>query len=369
MNRIAFLADATAQIGSGHVMRCSAIAAELEQMSIGSVFIVSTEESERFVCELGLDAVRLEADPLNRSHGDLDCVAQWCRDEQVGLYVDHYGLSYNDLGYLLGALRDVPTMYLDDLYTYRDGLQTIPRAVEADAVIDYSFFANPELYRQVYEGRESALCLGPRYAPLRPSFVREAREAEEAADCGKPESHTRILITSGSTNPGHFLERATRAALEGTSSSTALDVVVGPKADFDSARAGITPNNSERIHLWRGLSSLAHLMASADLAISSAGSTLYELAFCGVPAIACALVDNQRENCRAYSADGLGVMAFLDNLEVGIVRALELMDEEPSSRSQMSLLGMRMVDGNGARRCAHGVARVLGCEMDEPLSF
>lgn len=46
------------------------------------------------------------------------------------------------------------------------------------------------------------------------------------------------------------------------------------------------------------------LMESSCLAVSAAGGTLTELAFCGTPTIACCIADNQRPNFFAWAQSG-----------------------------------------------------------------
>ena len=46
------------------------------------------------------------------------------------------------------------------------------------------------------------------------------------------------------------------------------------------------------------------LMESSCLAVSAAGGTLAELAFCGTPTIACCIADNQRPNFLAWAQSG-----------------------------------------------------------------
>ena len=93
-------------------------------------------------------------------------------------------------------------------------------------------------------------------------------------------------------------------------------------------------------------------MAWADAAVAAGGSTAWELAFMGVPAVLLVLVDNQREIARSLSqakaALNLGAHANLGHLE--IARALLNLMIDRVQRQAMSQCGRSLVDGLGSRR-------------------
>ncbi|MDE7216753.1 MAG: hypothetical protein K2N20_01515, partial [Helicobacter sp.] len=73
---------------------------------------------------------------------------------------------------------------------------------------------------------------------------------------------------------------------------------------------------------------IRELMESSCLAISAAGGTLAELAFCGTPTIACCIADNQRPNFLAWAQSGaivacegeVGGAEFAQNLANAFMR-------------------------------------------------
>ena len=100
--------------------------------------------------------------------------------------------------------------------------------------------------------------------------------------------------------------------------------------------------------------SLAALMVQADLAVSGGGTTLYELACSGLPAIVLELADNQARGCRAMAAAGAVIYAgraeAMDGRALGQLIADVL--EDSDRRRRMTLAGTQLVDGLGADRVA-----------------
>ena len=104
---------------------------------------------------------------------------------------------------------------------------------------------------------------------------------------------------------------------------------------------------SFRIDLMTATDEMPELMAWADLAISGGGSTCWELAFMGLPALAVVLADNQLGVVEELDGRGivLGLGRFgrltVDALSSAVRRLLD--DRE--RRAEMSRLGRELIDG------------------------
>ena len=78
------------------------------------------------------------------------------------------------------------------------------------------------------------------------------------------------------------------------------------EADDGSAWQLGVPAERPAVRVLRGLTDLAPLMREADLVVSAAGTTLYELCAVGVPTVAVPIVDNQLANARGFAEHGCG---------------------------------------------------------------
>lgn len=97
---------------------------------------------------------------------------------------------------------------------------------------------------------------------------------------------------------------------------------------------------------------MKNVMIESDLAISSGGQTLYELARVGVPTVTIAVAENQVDNITAWEKTGFieGAGSWKDeNLMNHLaVKFQQLLPFE--RRSQSAKAGQRLVPGNGANR-------------------
>ena len=121
----------------------------------------------------------------------------------------------------------------------------------------------------------------------------------------------------------------------------------------------VEANKATVVRLIENAANMPELMAEADLAVSSAGSTVWELAFLGVPAVLGVVAENQRVGASALEDSGAAV-AF-DGTSTSAVEELRqvlglVYDDQPR-RSAMSKVAQRLVDGKGAARVVHVMTR------------
>ena len=337
--------DANSKIGSGHAMRCLSVVAEMEALGAEVVFAVSDDESAEFVEARGGMVHVLGGAWSELGDEDAIALARFCHErDAVALLVDTYAATLQFFEQLRERLDEaIRVAYIDDLYAFDTGRQNYPLKLDVDAVVNYGFGASREVYRAVYESSVDLL-IGPSFAPVRPSFKVIARNRTGAFQ--------RVLVTAGSTNPYQALERMVEGVLA-VLPDACIDVVQGPLADFDLPGLSI-----DQVHIRKGVRDLAPLMQRADLAVSAAGSTLYELACAGVPTLACPSVENQIPNAVGYGCSGAGrALTTLSWGSKDVADRLSALLAEPDF-AHMPHMGRKLVDGQGASRIAN---YLLGC--------
>lgn len=332
-NTVVIRLDATSFIGSGHVMRCIAIAQGIEASGGEVRFAVSCDESAEFLASRGYTAEVLGGDPMRLGYDDAkllgDCCLGW---GSRALFVDTYAVTSGFFdGLQESRAMGIRVGYLDDLYTFELGVDTgiVPRNV--DFVLNYSLYASERDYLYAYSDLGTALFLGPGYAPLRHEFW---ERGERMCRDGVRD----VLVTAGATNPRRALERFALLAREAFPEAD-VHVVVGPSASFDGPKEGID--------LLGPQDSLLPLMRACDVCITAAGTTLYELSAVGVPSLAVAIVDNQVENATAFNRLGLGFghcAAESNDVLLGELRSLRDADERRRLMGRMR----DVVRGDGA---------------------
>lgn len=307
---VAFRADASLEIGSGHVMRCLTLADALQAQGAQCHFLC--REHPGHLCELiearGYPVHRLpqEARDTNTAvtsvtEPKLDHAhwlgASWDEDAAAclpllaelapaWLVVDHYALDHR-----------WETTVLDRLPNSRPRLLVIDDLADrrhiADLLLDQNLGRQAEDYRGlVPEGCQ--VLAGPRYALLRPEF-REWREASLSRRAREP-GLRRLLINLGGVDKDNVTGQVLDALITcDLPENLQISVVMGASAPWResvTAQARTMPWPTEVV---ANVSDMARRMAEADLAIGAAGSTSWERCCLGLPTLMVVLADNQKE--------------------------------------------------------------------------
>jgi UDP-2,4-diacetamido-2,4,6-trideoxy-beta-L-altropyranose hydrolase len=335
--RVVFRADASLEIGTGHLMRCMTLADELRRHGAIATFIC--REQPGHLIELtrsrGFETEAIAHEDAGPSH-----VARLHPDWVV---VDHYGLGDTWETAVRPNTRRI--LAIDDL---------ADRDHDCDLLLDQNLYDGVE---QRYASRLPAHCrqlIGPHYALLRPEFA-DARARLSRAT--KPVS--RLLISFGGIDATNETARVL-TSLEGLA-SLSLDVVIGP--GYPNRRE-IQALTSERpgttLHI--GTSRMAALMSEADAFVGAGGSTTWERFCLGLPSLVIAVADNQVPTARHLSKRGaidyIGPQSDLtpDGLRAALSRFLA----DDAGRARMTEIGLKLVDGLGAQRVAQAMIDLTG---------
>ena len=328
--------DADHRTGTGHAMRCLALAqAWMEAGGTARVALGSAPPAmeERLSGE-GLEVIRLD-DPANAAE---DAARTLAVLEQRGggwLVVDGYGF---DAAYQTTVVAaGVPLLFVDD-YGHASHYA-------ADIVLNQNLYATESLYAS--REPRTQLLLGTRYALLRREFA-----ACPPGERTIPRTATRVLVTLGGSDPDNVTLAILRALRLAPVPRLDIVVVAGPaNTHVDLLRDEIA-RFPHAVRLLSSVSDMPRLMRWADLALSAGGSTCWELAYLGVPIIAVVLADNQEPIARSLAAAGVARDAGRGS-DLDVARLAESIAElvgHDDERRRMSERGRALVDGQGARR-------------------
>ncbi len=338
-------ADANSHIGTGHVMRCLALA-QAWQAAGGQVIFITACESEalrrRLIGEK-LEVVAL-SDPRDWQVVARSLAAQ--PNAWVALDGYHFDTAdqqrFKDAGHRL--------LVIDDL-------AQLNRYV-ADLVLNQNLGAQGLTYAHHPATR---LLRGTDYVLLRREFLSRREIRREASDRAR-----RILVTMGGADPDNATLTIVRALQRLDAEGIEVVIALGasyPYFDDFQAAIGSPPStlHSPLFTLLRNAPNMPDLMAWADVAISAGGTTAWELAFMGVPTLAVVLASNQQR-----SVDGLSALGVVDNLgwhaelaEAETALKVRRLLNDRSRRKLMSQAGQALVDGMGARRVIAAMSRPL----------
>jgi spore coat polysaccharide biosynthesis predicted glycosyltransferase SpsG len=168
-----------------------------------------------------------------------------------------------------------------------------------------------------------------------------------------------VLVTMGGGDGDNVTLRAMQEA-DALDADFALDVILGPAFPHGESVLGAARGARHPVTVHRDPPDLVDLMARATVALSAAGSTCWELAHLGIPAVLFVLADNQEGNATGLAAAGFAVAlgaASRAGLGPPLRETLAALLADPARRERMAAVGRRLVDGDGAVRVA---AEVMG---------
>jgi UDP-2,4-diacetamido-2,4,6-trideoxy-beta-L-altropyranose hydrolase len=326
--RVTFVTDAGGEAGLGHFKRCVALARALGARGSAVDMLVSGPP-DTALASVAPGVTPTPLDWWGAPRRVLDAVAGQGVEAFV---VDSYHADES----LLAALRRAGLVVaIDDL---------ADRPLPVDLIVNGAWHAERLTYRVAPETRR---LLGPRYALLDHAFAEApARVTAEGVE--------RVLVTLGGSTPTSEMAAAV-AAVRSALPQARLDVLGGLVAVAAAPAPGVT--------LHGVVPSLRPLLASADLAVTGGGMTLYECLATGTPTIAVCLADNQRPNLEHLGADGLVVPADFATLGATVARVAA----DRSLRGRLSAAGRRAIDGRGTERVADEIVH-LGVDRRGSLS-
>jgi spore coat polysaccharide biosynthesis predicted glycosyltransferase SpsG len=302
------------------------------------IFAVADEKSAVFVESRGGHTEIIGGNCMGLGAEDGTRLALVCRSHRTrSLLVDSYAVSAPFFSALRRTEPDLHVVYIDDLFNFSCGRLTKPALWDVDVVIAYGFGLENARFEEMYSGTRVKLFIGTRYAPLKKAFAATCHNVAATVQ--------RTLITTGSTNPNGVLELMTATVLSALPDSK-IDAVMGALSDSTCPR-------DARIHIQRGLTDLSPLMRRADLAVSAAGTTLYELCAAGVPSVVVPIVENQLPNADGFEKAGLGVVVRPgEGFETRLYKAVESLALDTDGRKSLSAHMRSAVDGKGSERVA-----------------
>ena len=329
-------ADASTQMGTGHVMRCLALAQAWQDKG-GQVTLAATTFppalGERLASE-GLTLVTLTAEP--GSPDDAQQTAEHARAlGATWVIVDGYqfGAAYQR------ALKDagLRVLFMDD-YGHAG-------TYCADIVLNQNSYAHEGLY--VQRASHTRLLLGPQYVLLRREFWPWRGWRRETSEVAR-----KVLITMGGSDPDNVTLKVIRALDQIEAPGLEVTVIVGGGNPHFTEIEAAAQISRHQIKVERNVSDMPTLMAWADVAVTAGGSTCYELAFMGVPALIIVLAENQQPGAAALAEAGIawnfGWHSHVEALVLAV--SLNQIFGDAATRTMMAQCGQALIDGHGSVR-------------------
>ncbi|HTS35715.1 MAG TPA: UDP-2,4-diacetamido-2,4,6-trideoxy-beta-L-altropyranose hydrolase [Candidatus Solibacter sp.] len=328
-------ADASIAMGTGHVMRCLALAQAWREAGGDAAFVMaqSTPAIEALLTAESYPVNRLAHTAPGTIEGSQSTI-ELARDLRAKwIIVDGYQFGSEYLGALKAAGFKV--LFIDD-YGHAGHYA-------ADLVLNQNSYAQESLY----ESREpyTRLLLGTKYCLLRREFAQWRDWRREIPAVGR-----KILLTMGGSDP----KNVTGLVINALAKLRGIEVIVvvgGSNPHFDPLRTAASRAESN-VDVRKDVRNMPELMAWADVAVAGAGSTCWEMCLLKLPMVLIDLADNQKPIARSLELTGAGIyVGSAQSVEAEeIARRVEILLSSQKERECLSAACGKLVDGLGARR-------------------
>jgi spore coat polysaccharide biosynthesis predicted glycosyltransferase SpsG len=333
--------DVGPTLGVGHVMRCLALAEELASRGRRVLFCADVGSVPWAAEQLSVRRIPWVPAPT----APAGFVAR-AREHAASLVViDSYLLGAE----VYSAMRadGLPVLALVD-----GDLGGRP----ADLYLDQNIDAEKQ---QVRLPAGSARLAGLRYALMRDEIL-QARGTGQAA-AASPQT-PRVFAFFGGTDAfgaGPVVARS----LVATGSRFAATFVAGNPASAE-ALTSVRPRDGQTVEVIGPTSRLVEHVRAADLVLSAAGTSTWELMCMGAAVGLVCVADNQhlgyQRVLQSGAAAGLGLLEEMRSEPEPSVGALRCLLAEPAARARLRDAARRLVDGRGRIRVADASLKLVG---------
>lgn len=359
---ILFRADGNSNIGLGHVMRCLSIADAFKNSGESCLFITADNELHKIIKDRGHKNLVLDSeyDHMDTELGGLKQAID-SRDVDV-VFVDSYYVTEHYLRELwqFCSRKYITLVYVDDVLSF---------PYPCDVLLNYNIYAKDEDYKKLYKNHAlPTLLMGTKYTPQRAEFqdLPDRKVKEDAKD---------ILISTGGADSEHIgLEIIKFIHSHSDWNDYRFHLVVG-MMNSDRNEIESLSEGKDNIIIYKRVKNMSELMQSCDVAVSAAGSTLYELCSTQTPTITYILADNQIPGAEGF--ENAGVLHCAGDIrDIGASALAEKMINDAialcnghSKRKEIAQKMKTVIDGKGAERVVDEVTEVWNLGALDQLSL
>jgi len=351
--QVTFRTDASIQIGTGHVMRCLALADALGESDAQCSFISRPYQGHLMdlVRQRGHQAIAMP--PVEHDLRIPDCSpahAGWLRAPwEIDVDQTRLAMGEHAVDWLVVDHYAIDRRWEQTIRPHCHGLMVIDdladRAHDCDLLLDQNLGRSAQDYHGLVSTATEVI-IGPEYALLRPDFSKWREYSLARRVNPRLES---LLISMGGVDKGN----ATGEVLDSLQScelppDLCMTVIMGPHAPWLDKVREQSARMPWTTQVLAGVNNMAQLMANSDLAIGAAGSTAWERCCLGLPAIQYVLADNQ-----ASSAKALAKFKAAFSVENSKLLQDTLQKITPEQLRHMSTSAASLCSGQGAVNITH----------------
>ncbi len=345
---IAIRADANDTVATGHMMRCITIAKKLREKGRRVLFFTADQYPKAMLEQAGMEYICLhtawdqmqeEVPALRRQLQQLNCKK---------LLVDSYQVTQN----YFDSLKDLcQIIYIDDCFE---------AVYPVDMIINYNAYHVRFPYRKAYED-QTKLLLGTAYVPLREEFCSPLLSACTPDE--DPFQNRHVLISSGGGDIHNALCGILSTAMEKEENTRIIFHVVVGSFNKNKTELEQLAKKYPNILLHDHVTNMAELMQQCNIAISAAGTMLFELCAMQIPTVFFVCADNQQYDSDFFAMEER--MLFAGDIRINrkecfhrIVSSMEALLNDREMQQRMKRRLHEVTDGRGAERIADEIIKL-----------
>ena len=371
MSTVAFRVDIGPTVGVGHLVRCFALAQVIHELNHTCHFWLT--QYTPFVEQLfaGYPFSIAEVGLVDETSDAEFCLQQMHAHQVDTIVLDHYGLGpvwqrqVRQHG-RLGVLEDRPNReycvdWLVDPTPQRQSHEYTQRFVQQ---------SQPKEKQKTKEQAQTPkLFLSADYVLVRAGF----RQLQQASQQNKKSSYAKqaflprtVLIAFGGSDVHGYSQQVIHTLRE-AGFAGALHVVTTSLNPLLASLQQVADAHGAQV--WVDVSDMGQLMANADLMIGALGSTSWERAVLGLPALSLQVADNQNDVANFFAAiEQNWVTRSVESLMIQLRHWLDQgISSEQMHKRHKAL--MQVCDGLGAYRVALRALRLSYDIQLQPMTL
>jgi UDP-2,4-diacetamido-2,4,6-trideoxy-beta-L-altropyranose hydrolase len=338
-------ADASTQTGTGHIMRCIALAQAWQERG-GHVIFLSHCKNDKLRHRIIHEGSHFE--PIHKPYPDPSDLDQTIRklsstkkdrSSDVWLILDGYHFHPD---YQKNIVESGHKLLVIDDYNHHPHYH-------AHILLNQNIHA-PELKYSC--NIDTVKLLGTKYILLRKEFLNYINWKRAI-----PEKANKVLVTLGGGDPDNVTLKVINALNRINESNLNVKVVIGPaNPNVESLKKELVFSKFS-YEILNFAKNMPELMTWANVAISAGGSTCWELCYFGVPFIVIILAKNQWDI--GNGLDGVGAAKCLgwheDISSANISQSLLDLLNNDTKLESMSRRSQDLLDGRGSKRIVNSI--------------
>lgn len=336
MSHLVIRADSSTETGTGHVMRCLALAQAWQDRGGVAAFV---SESCMPAIESRLKKERMEIFFISSeagSSGDAaETVAIAEKLKADWIVVDGYQFGADYQKNIKKSNKKL--LWIDD-YGHATHYY-------ADIVLNQNIYAACDLYKN--SEQSTRLLLGAGFALIRKEFLtvpRQHRSTKRKA--------SKILVTLGGGDAENYTGKILQILDDARIKDCTIKIIAGFCNPHYEVLTDLVNSAGNRYILLKNASDMGKLLHWADIVITGCGTTTLETAYLGVPAVAMAIAENQVPVCKYLERNEAAIVIMPQDI-VSLKTIADVIGDlihNRQKRKKLSENSRRLIDGKGAER-------------------